>query len=155
PMGETLRKYPPILVTQMNRVELTAAIEQPAAKMKVEFEKGLTSKIIDDLGDRPGRLPLLEFTLSQLWDRHDKWYLTHQAYEQIGGLEKALAKYADSILNSSSTEDKEKAEQIFIQLVSPGEGTEDTKRKATHSEVGKDNWDLVEFFVNKRLLITG
>uniref|UniRef100_UPI00260A54EC nSTAND1 domain-containing NTPase n=1 Tax=Mastigocoleus sp. MO_188.B34 TaxID=3036635 RepID=UPI00260A54EC len=155
PMGETLRKYPPILVTQMNRVELTAAIEQPAAKMKVEFEKGLTSKLIDDLGEQPGRLPLLEFTLSQLWDRHDKWYLTHQAYEEIGGLEKALAKYADSILNSLSDEDKEKAEQIFIQLVSPGEGTEDTKRKATRGEVGEDNWDWVEFFANKRLLVTG
>ncbi|MEL6164806.1 MAG: hypothetical protein AAFR37_13945, partial [Cyanobacteria bacterium J06628_3] len=54
-----------------------------------------------------------------------------------GGLEKALAKYADDILNQLSAVDKEKAERIFIQLISPGEGTEDTKRKATRGEVGK------------------
>ena len=155
PMGEALQKYPPIVLNSMNRVELKAAIEQPAHKMKVKFQDGLSTKLIDDLGDRPGRLPLLEFTLLQLWDKNDKWYLTHQAYEQIGGLEKALAKYADSVLNPLSAADREKAQQIFIQLIRPGEGTEDTKRKATRAEVGEENWDWVEFFANKRLLVTG
>ncbi len=154
PMGEALQKYPPILLTSMDRVELTAAIEEPAHKMKVEFQEGLTNKLIDDLGDRPGRLPLLEFTLLQLWEKHDKWYLTHKAYEEIGGLEKALARYADSILNPLSAANQEKAERIFIQLIRPGEGTEDTKRKATRAEVGEDNWDLVEDLANKRLLVT-
>ncbi len=155
PMGAAFKKYPPILLTPMKREELQAAIEQPAAKMKVELEQGLTSKLIDDLGNQPGRLPLLEFTLSLLWDKHDKWYLTHKAYEEIGGLEKALAKYAGGVLNPLSAVDKERAERIFIQLVSPGEGTEDTKRKATRGEVGEDNWDLVEFLANHRLVVTG
>ena len=155
PMGEALQKYPPLVLTSMDRIELTAAIEQPARKMKVEFEKGLSSKLIDDLGERPGRLPLLEFTLLQLWEKHDKWYLTHCAYEEIGGLEKALAKYADSILNPLSAADKEKTERIFIQLIRPGEGTEDTKRTATRTEVGNENWDWVEFLADKRLLVTG
>ena len=154
PMGEALKQYSPVLLTPMNPEELTAAIEQPAHKMKVEFEKGLTSKLIDDLGTQPGRLPLLEFTLSLLWEKHDRWYLTHEAYEQIGGLEKALAEYANSILNPLSPADKAKAERIFIQLISPGEGTEDTKRKATRAQVGEENWGWVEFFANKRLLVT-
>ena len=66
-----------------------------------------------------------------------------------------MAKYADGIINPLSAVDKEKAERIFIQLISPGEGTEDTKRKATRGEVGKDNWDLVEKLANQRLLVTG
>ncbi|MEM1395501.1 MAG: myosin kinase, partial [Cyanobacteria bacterium P01_H01_bin.150] len=139
----------------MSSEELRAVIEQPAAKLKVELEQGLTSKLIDDLGNQPGRLPLLEFTLLQLWEKHDKWYLTHKAYEEIGGLEKALAKYADGVLNPLSAVDKEKAERIFIQLISPGEGTEDTKRKATRGEVGEENWGLVEFLANQRLVVTG
>ena len=155
PMGEAFKKYPPVLLTPMKPEELQAAIAQPAAKLKVELEQGLTSKLIDDLGNQPGRLPLLEFTLSLLWEKHDKWYLTHKAYEEIGGLEKALAKYADGVLNPLSAVDKEKAERIFIQLIRPGEGTEDTKRKATRGEVGEDNWDLVEFLANKRLVVTG
>ncbi len=44
---------------------------------------------------------------------------------------KGLAKYADGVLNPLSAVDKEKAERIFIQLIRSGEGTEDTKRKAT------------------------
>ena len=155
PMGEAFKKYPPVLLTPMKPEELQAAIAQPAAKLKVELEQGLTSKLIDDLGNQPGRLPLLEFTLSLLWEKHDKWYLTHKAYEEIGGLEKALAKYADDVLNPLSAADKEKAERIFIQLISPGEGTEDTKRKATRGEVGEKNWDLVEFLANNRLVVTG
>ena len=111
--------------------------------------------LIDDLGNQPGSLPLLEFTLFQLWQKHDKSYLTDQAYEEIGGLKQALAKYASGIINPLSAHNKEKAERIFIQLISPGEGTEDTKRKATRAEVGEDNWDLVEELANKRLIVTG
>lgn len=155
PMGEAFKKYPPVLLTPMKREDLLAAIAQPAAKLKVELEQGLTSKLIDDLGNQPGRLPLLEFTLSLLWEKHHKWYLTHKAYEEIGGLEKALAKYADGVLNSLSADEKEKAERIFIQLISPGEGTEDTKRKATRGEVGEKNWGLVEELANERLVVTG
>ena len=139
----------------MNPIELRAAIEKPAHKMKVELEQGLTVKLIDDLGKKPGRLPLLEFTLTQLWQKPNKWYLTHQAYGEIGGLEKALAKYADSVLNPLSATDKEKAERIFIQLVRPGEGTEDTKRLATRKEVGENNWNLVKCLADNRLVVTG
>ncbi len=103
----------------MNEEELRAVIEQPAAKMKVELESGLTDILVDELG-QAGSLPLLEFTLSLLWEKHEKWYLTHQAYREIGGLKQALAKYADGILNPLSAVEKEKAERIFIQLISPG-----------------------------------
>ena len=154
PMGEALQKYPPILLTSMNREELAQAIEKPAEKMKVELEPGLTAKLIDDLGQQPGRLPLLEFTLTQLWQKPNKWYLTHQAYEEIGGLEKALAKYADSVLNLLSAAEKSQAERIFMQLVRPGEGTEDTKRIATRNEVNAYNWDLVKRLADERLVIT-
>ena len=155
PMGEAFKKYPPVLLTPMKPEELQAAIAQPAALMKVELESGLTGKLIDDLGNQPGRLPLLEFTLSLLWEKHEKWYLTHKAYAEIGGLEKALAKYADNVINPLSAINKEKAERIFIQLIRPGEGTEDTKRKATRGEVGEDNWALVEELANHRLVVTG
>ncbi|MEO0967398.1 MAG: CHAT domain-containing protein [Cyanobacteria bacterium J06639_18] len=103
-------------LSPMHPQELRAAIENPAYQMKVELEQGLTTKLIDDLGKKPGRLPLLEFTLTQLWQKPNKWYLTHQAYGEIGGLEKALAKYADSILNPLSATDKEKAERMMQKL---------------------------------------
>ncbi|GJD19177.1 hypothetical protein RIVM261_041330 [Rivularia sp. IAM M-261] len=157
-LGEALQEHTPLLLTPMKSYELQDAIEQPAAKMKVELESGLTKKLIDDLGNHPGRLPLLEFALTQLWEKQENWYLTHKAYEEIGGLEKALAKHADDVLNALELEDLEnryKAEKIFIQLVSPGAGTEDTRRVATREDVGTQNWDLVQKLASKRLVVTG
>ncbi len=157
-LGEALKKYAPLLLTPMNSQELRSAIEKPAVKMKVELQKGLTFKLINDLGSHPGRLPLLEFALTQLWEKQENWYLTHQAYEEIGGLEKALAKHADEVLDELQLQDLEnryKAERIFIQLVSSGAGTEDTRRVATRQEVGLENWDLVQKLASQRLVVTG
>jgi dipeptidyl aminopeptidase/acylaminoacyl peptidase len=43
---------------------------------------------------------------------------------------------------------------VFIQLVQPGEGTEDTRRLATREKVGGENWDLVTRLADKRLVVT-
>ncbi|MBW4511122.1 MAG: myosin kinase [Scytonematopsis contorta HA4267-MV1] len=139
----------------MNERELRNAIEQPAAKMKLELEEGLTSRIINDLGNQPGRLPLLEFALTQLWEKQKNWYLTHEAYQEIGGLNKALANHADKILEGKDEVEKFLIEQVFIQLVRPGEGTEDTKRVASEKEIGKEKWDLVQYLASERLVVTG
>lgn len=139
----------------MNREELRRSVEKPAQKMKIVLEEGLTDTLIRDLGNESGRLPLLEFTLMQLWLKPRKWFLTHEAYQEIGGLEKALANYADTVLDKLSQDDQKRAEKIFIQLVCPGEGTEDTRRVATRKEVREANWDLVQQLADARLLVTG
>jgi hypothetical protein len=80
--------------------------------------------------------------------------LTHQAYEKIGGVEQALANYAETVYKDLSESEREKAQRVFIQLVQPGEGTEDTRRLATSEEVGGDNWDLVTRLASERLVVT-
>ncbi len=60
-----------LLMGPMNREELRAAIEKPAEKQGAAFEPGLVERILDDVGDKPGNLPLLEFTLAQLWEAQD------------------------------------------------------------------------------------
>jgi WD40 repeat protein len=155
PMGKALQKYNPLLLTAMDKEELREVIEKPALKMKVELEEGLTNILINDVGNHPGRLPLLEFALTQLWTKQKNWYLTHQAYEEISGLEKALAQTADQVFQSLSPQEKRQAERIFIQLIRPGEGTEDTRRIATRMEVGEANWSLVKHLADERLLVTG
>ncbi|RUS95302.1 hypothetical protein DSM106972_090780 [Dulcicalothrix desertica PCC 7102] len=153
--GKALQEYTPLLLAPMNSEELRDAIEKPAALMKVELHFGLTNKLIDDLGNHPGRLPLLEFALTQLWEKQENWFLTHQAYEGIGGLEKALALHADEALRNLSESEKQQAERVFIQLVRPGEGTQDTRRVATRYDVGKKNWGLVKRLADERLVVTG
>lgn len=141
----------------MNYEELESAIAKPAQVMKVDLEEGLTSRLIKDVANQPGLLPLLQFALTQLWEKQKNWFLTHQAYEEIGGIEKALANHADAVFHKLSSADKKRVELIFIQLVRLGEGVEDTRRVATRAEVGEDSWDLVDHLAGEkaRLLVTG
>jgi hypothetical protein len=141
PFGDALQ-YADLKLSPMNREELQAVVEQPATMLGVTIESGLTERILDAVSAEPGNLPLLEFALNQLWAKQRDAQLTHAAYEEIGGVEAALSGYAEEAYGRLNEEEKERARRIFIQLVRPGEGTEDTRRLATRTEVGEENWDL-------------
>ena len=53
----------------MTRQEFDRAIENPAGRQGVLFETGLATRILDDVGEEPGDLPLLEFALTLLWEQ--------------------------------------------------------------------------------------
>ncbi|MBW4474462.1 MAG: ATP-binding protein [Stenomitos rutilans HA7619-LM2] len=72
----------------MNREELRSAIERPATKKVVQLEAGLVDRILDEVGQEPGNLPLLEVALTQLWAKPRQGQLTHEAYTEIGGVAK-------------------------------------------------------------------
>ncbi|RUT04264.1 hypothetical protein DSM106972_044920 [Dulcicalothrix desertica PCC 7102] len=154
PLGKALQKYPPCLLAPMNRHELENAIIQPAVKYCVEFESGLVNKLIDDVGDGEGSLPLQQFALTQLWQKQRPGLLTHQAYREIGGVREAIAIHAENVYKQLSKHQQKMAPRVFIQLVQPGEGTEDTRRIATKHEVGEENWDLIQYLANERLIVT-
>ncbi len=153
PLGKALQDYPPSLLVPMSREELERAIIQPAARFSVELEEGLVNKLIDDVGSGEGSLPLQQFALTQLWGKQRPGLLTHQAYTEIGGVMQALKNHADVVYAGLSETQQKRAQRVFIQLVQPGEGTEDTRRLATRDELG-DYWDLVTLLANKRLLVT-
>ncbi|MGI8806442.1 MAG: trypsin-like peptidase domain-containing protein [Acidimicrobiales bacterium] len=138
----------------MNQEELAAAIERPAADLGVRFEEGLVTRILDELRSEPGHLPLLEFALTLLWDRQRDGMLTHEAYEAVGRVDAALTHYADAIYTSLPPEDQERARRVFVQLVRPGDGTEDTRRLATAGELSDGDWRLVRRLATKRLVVT-
>ena len=83
------------------------------------------------------------------------------AYDEIGGVEQALANHAETIYQKLNEDEKKRGQHIFTQLVRFGEGTEDTRRLAYYSEIGEENWDLVNKLASAdgdlqaRLLVTG
>jgi len=139
----------------MTRAELGRAIESPAAKMHVVFEAGLVDRILDDVGDEPGKLPLLEFALTLLWDRRTGRRMTHAAYDAIGHAEGALARYADEVYEQMNVLDQDRARRVFTQMVRPGEGTEDTRRLAHRQELSEEDWILAQQLADARLVVTG
>jgi WD40 repeat protein len=153
PFADVLRNAD-IIIRSMNPQELSEVIEKPAQKLGVSFEAGLVERILDEVENQPGNLPLLEFALTELWKQRTGKQLTHAAYEAIGEIKGALAKYADEKYRNLSKIEQEQARRIFIQLVRPGEGTEDTRRRATQTELGEISWDLVSKLATARLVVT-
>ncbi|MCC5617840.1 hypothetical protein LC605_22685 [Nostoc sp. CHAB 5836] len=153
PLADVLQNAD-IKLAPMSCEELSQVIVKPAEKLGVRFQDGLVERILDDVDSEPGNLPLLEFALTQLWKRRTGKQLTHVAYEEIGEVKGALARHADENYSKLSATQKEQVRQIFIQLVRPGEGTEDTRRLATKAELGEARWELVKQLADNRLVVT-
>jgi WD40 repeat protein len=158
PLGEALNKYPAQNLSLMKAEEMQAAIELPAKKMNVKLEEKLIQRILDDVKQEPGNLPLLEFALTQLWKKQSRGQLTHQAYSEIGGVAKALSNHAEAVYGKLSEGEQKQAQRIFLQLVRLGEGTEHTRRVATRGKVGEECWELIrrtDGLADARLVVTG
>lgn len=138
----------------MTRDELRLAIEEPARRVGLRFEPNLVELILEQTGDEPGHLPLLEFVLRQLWEHRRGGELHHAAYKAIGQLEGAIAKKAESLYVKCNDEDQRRIQQIFLRLVRPGEGEADTRRRATFAEMGEGLRSLVKILADERLLVT-
>lgn len=123
-------------VLPMNREDLARAIVAPARLAGLRLETGLLDRILDDVTGSAGELPLLEHALLELYERRNGGLLTWQAYEEIGGIEGALARRAESEYETLSREGRETLRKMFtLCLVHPGEGVEDTRRRATREEL--------------------
>jgi WD40 repeat protein len=142
-----------LLVGPMTRDALRQAIEEPARRVGLEFEEGLIDLILDDVGTEPGALPLLEYALLELWGRRRGSMLTLEGYRDVGGVHGALAKRADELLAGFSPTERDLTRRTLLRLTQPGEGTEDTRRRAPLSELA-DMEAVLDQLVGARLLTT-
>lgn len=155
PFSDALQQHANLTLGPLNSQELQEVVKKPAQELGVQIENGLTERILEVVSKQPGNLPLLQFALTQLWKRQKDSKLTHTAYEKIGGVEESLARHADEVYGNFKDKQQQRVQQVLIQLVSPGDGTEDTRRQATRRQVGEDNWDIVTSLANARLVVTG
>jgi WD40 repeat protein len=148
------------LVGPMDVADLRRAMLGPAEKVGLRYEKGLVESILEDLGDEPGGLPLLQHTLLELWERRRGGWLTTDAYQTIGGVRGALAQRADAVYDRLPSVQQAAARRVLLRLTQPGEGTEDTRRRAPLSELlpahdgAADVEAAVRALTDARLLIT-
>ena len=124
-----------VLVGPMTEDELRRAIERPTQLVGCELEAGLVDLLVQDVRRQPGALPLLQHALLELWNKREGRRLTVKAYQEIGKLEGALQRRADATLKAFSEDEQELCRRTFLRLTQPGEGTEDTKRRASMQEL--------------------
>ena len=149
-----------VMLAPMNQEELRSVITEPAKLLGVTLEPGLTERILADVGNEPGNLPLVEFALYRLWKEQENKQLTHRGYEKIGGVKQALAHHAQKVYEELSSQEQTIAQHIFLQLVQLGEGTEDTRRVVSQEDLFNSNYcdeeivTVVQKLVKARLIVT-
>ncbi len=152
-LGEVMRRRTEV-VLPMTTAELERAIAGPAERIGLTLEPGLTDVIIADVEQQPGVLPLLQYALTELFERREHLRLTRDAYRASGGALRALADSAEDIYTGLGEPQQKVARQIFLRLITPGEGADDTRRRVRRDELpfGPDADAVIDAFGRRRLL---
>jgi WD40 repeat protein/DNA-binding SARP family transcriptional activator len=122
-------------IPPMSPEELERAIVGPADRSGLAVEPRLLAAMIADVVDRPGALPLLQYALTELAERRADGVLTLEGYRRIGGVSGALARRAEQLFEAMNETARDACRQMFLRLVTLGEGSEDTRRRVRRSEL--------------------
>ena len=91
------------LVPRMTREERRSAIAGPTAVGGAEIDPVLLTRLVNDVGDNPDQLSILQHALNRTWDQWRKTGgqgpLTLRHYDTIGTMAHALNQHADEAFN--------------------------------------------------------
>ena len=145
-------------------IEIGQMIRLPTRAAGLHFEEDpASSERLDDMlrdaaAEHPEILPLLQFTLEELYQRRtDDGMLTLEAYRDLGGVEGSLAQRAETVFKDLPDDVEEQLPKVLNELVSIEQDGHETigRKRASWSDLsmGK-NRELIETFVENRLFVT-
>jgi energy-coupling factor transporter ATP-binding protein EcfA2 len=145
------------LIGPMNQADIVRVIAEPARRGGWQFVTGLVEQMVENVGQEPGRLPLLSHALLETWQRRRGVVMTLGGYRAAGSVEGAIAKSAENVIQMLDDGQRAIAERIFLALTELGEGAADTRRIASRAALrraeGGDAVDAVlEMLVAARLI---
>jgi hypothetical protein len=137
------------LVPRLDRGQMEEAIARPAAVEEgafktFTFEEGLVNRIINDAGDRPDQLPLMQHALMRTWKHaiartgaNAQVTVMSEDYETAGGIEMALSLHADAAWDEIKDDPKKAniARRLFLLLCDISPDGQITRRRPKLAEV--------------------
>jgi DNA-binding SARP family transcriptional activator len=138
--------------------ELERAIASPADRVGVECEPGLVGEIVAEVSGQAGALPLLQYALTELFERRRDGVMTLTAYRGLGGLGGAVARRAEELYQEAGEPGREAARQLFLRLVTLGDTAGEARRRVSRSELASIEVDqaaleqLIDAYGRHRLL---
>ena len=123
------------VVLPLTEIELERAITTPAARVGVQLEPNLITAIVSDVYEEPGALPLLQYALTEVFERRKGRTMTLRGYQDIGRVAGALARRAERVFSRLTSAQQGIARQIFLRLVTLGEGSNDIRRRTDRAEL--------------------
>ncbi len=161
-------------LARLDRPEMTAIVERPAQLVGLELAEGLVNRLLEDVDEEPGALPLLEYALSLLWERRTGRVLSHGVYDNFGGAVGALARTADTVFKKLGIDPDDdrapstihvQAQRLLVALVDlREEGAFDTRKRVLVDELRPPAADvaaragfdvIVATLVQERMLVEG
>ncbi len=124
------------LVPRLTREQRQESIEGPLGR--IEIAPSLLQQILNDAGDEPDQLPVLQHALMRTWECWRQADPEHTRrveladYVAAGGFENALDRHADELLKDV---DEEIAERIFKRLTIRGVDNRERRDPATAAEL--------------------
>jgi WD40 repeat protein len=153
------------LVAPLTPDELRQVAEQQAAKVGLRFEAGLAARILDDVREEPGAMPLWQHALRELWTRrHGRW-LRAEEYEATGRIRGAITQTAEAVYRGLTAPEQVQVRDLFLRLTrldepSRADARRDTRRRVPLSDLvpaGADREEvrgLVKRLADAALLVT-
>ncbi|MEV0320182.1 hypothetical protein ACIBKX_24875 [Streptomyces sp. NPDC050658] len=123
-----------LLVGPMDRRQCREAVVGPASARGLTVERELTARIVEEVAEEPGGLPLMSHALLETWRRRRGRMLTLQAYESAGGLHGAIARTAEDTYHQLTEAQAALARRILLRMIAPGDGTQHTHHPAPRTE---------------------
>ncbi|EAZ92640.1 NACHT and WD repeat domain-containing protein [Crocosphaera chwakensis] len=117
------------LVPAMTEEELREAICQPALKSGYSFDEATVSLLLEQTKDRAGSLPLLQFTLTKIWEGLEQGKTPAETLEYLKGVGGALTGEAQRVFDNLTEKQQKIARRIFLGLIQFGVGDQMTRRR--------------------------
>lgn len=134
PFGELLHAGM-VSITTPGPGRLAEAIDGPARRAGVEAEADLVAAVVEEVADQPGGLPLMEYTLTQLFEAASGGPLTLEAYRRLGGVAGSLGRWPEQVVAGMDATAHEAVRRIFLRLVSIDESGRPTRRRVPVTEL--------------------
>lgn len=133
--------------------ELREAIEKPMASPGMPvYQDGLVEVLLKDVAQERNPFPLLQFTLTLLWEQQQFGVLTHDAYEALGRIEGVVAGYAERVWSDLGEEERKTTRRLLCQLVSPTEPEGFVRRSVLLTNLDEDQVNVARMLAGTRLL---
>ncbi len=129
------------LIPRMTRDQRQRVIEGPAAVAGGEFSPRLVQRLLNEVGDNPDQLPIMQHALMRTWaywrrDGRDEGPIDLEHYEAIGTMEDALSQHADEAYDElPDPRNRKIAEMMFKRITEKGPDNREIRRPTLLSDI--------------------
>ncbi|MBN2530077.1 MAG: SUMF1/EgtB/PvdO family nonheme iron enzyme [Deltaproteobacteria bacterium] len=138
----------------LTRDRVTEAIVGPAGVKGVSFESDeVVQQLTNATIDADGGLPLLQFTLRELWEAREHDIISMKSLQSIGGVDGALSRHADNVYAQLPPQIRAAAKHVILQLITDKKTRSRKSIQELNPEGRRDIRDAIQYLTRGRLIV--